>query len=55
MWEVEYTDTFEEWWNSLSTEEQEDVAAEVMLLELIGPALRRPHSDVIASSEGEFD
>lgn len=51
MWGIEYTDTFEEWWNSLSVEEQEDVAAKVMLLEQIGPALRRPHSGIIASSK----
>ncbi|HEY3127876.1 MAG TPA: type II toxin-antitoxin system RelE/ParE family toxin [Acidobacteriota bacterium] len=50
MWEVEYTDEFEAWWNSLTAEEQEDVAARVLLLRQIGPSLRRPHSDVIASS-----
>jgi hypothetical protein len=30
--------------------EQEDVNAKVILLQRYGPALRRPHSDVIASS-----
>jgi hypothetical protein len=25
-WEVEYTDGFEKWWNSLSEIEQEDIA-----------------------------
>jgi hypothetical protein len=49
-WVVEYTDGFEGWWNSLSEAEQEDVNAKVILLQRYGPALRRPHSDVIASS-----
>ncbi len=26
-WEVEYTDEFEAWWNSLDEDEQEDVNA----------------------------
>jgi hypothetical protein len=50
-WEVEYTEEFEEWWNSLSEAEQEDVNAKVILLQRFGPALRRPHSGVIASSK----
>ncbi len=50
-WEVEYTDEFEEWWNSLSEEEQEGINAKVILLQKFGPMLRRPHSDVIAASK----
>lgn len=50
VWEVEYTEHFETWWNSLSEDEQEEVAAKVDLLEERGPALSRPHADVIASS-----
>lgn len=38
------------WWNTLSEAEQEDVNAKVILLQRYGPALRRPQSDVIASS-----
>jgi hypothetical protein len=49
-WEVEYTDEFEAGWDTLTGHEQEDVAAKVILLQRFGPALRRPHSDVIASS-----
>ncbi len=49
-WEVEYTDEFERWWNSLDMEEQEEVEAKVELLEEFGPTLPRPHSDVIVSS-----
>jgi hypothetical protein len=49
-WEVEFTEEFEQWWSSLSEEEQEDINAKVILLQRYGPALRRPHSDVVASS-----
>ena len=49
-WEIEFTDEFERWWNALSEDEQVDVNAKVMLLQRFGPALRRPHTDVIASS-----
>jgi hypothetical protein len=31
--EVEYTDEFGEWWNTLSEDEQDSVAAKVQLLE----------------------
>lgn len=47
-WDVEYTETFAEWWESLSEEEQEDVAVKVKLLEKAGPALGRPHADTLA-------
>jgi hypothetical protein len=32
-WEVEYTEEFEVWWNSLTEDEQEDVDASVRLLQ----------------------
>ncbi len=32
MWEVEVTDEFEEWWDDLSGEEQEDINAVVIVL-----------------------
>jgi hypothetical protein len=49
-WEVEFTEEFEAWWNSLSEEEQEEIAAKVELLEEHGPNLGRPHADVITTS-----
>jgi len=49
-WEVEYTDEFEAWWNTLTSEEQVEIDAKVRLLEERGPVLSRPHSDVIAQS-----
>ena len=41
-WEVEYTDEFELWWESLTEAEQEDVSAVVELLEAKGPQLPFP-------------
>ena len=38
-WDVEYTDEFGDWWQSLTEAEQESLAASVQLLELRGPAL----------------
>lgn len=42
MWEVEYTDEFEAWWDTLSVDEQAAVAVRVELLQQQGPNLRRP-------------
>jgi hypothetical protein len=51
MWEVEYTNEFEEWWNSLSESEQSDVDASVGLLEEFGPNLGRPFCDTVYGSK----
>ncbi len=50
MREVEYTDQFEAWWESLSADQQEVLDARVALLAEGGPALGRPLVDHIASS-----
>ena len=50
-WEIEYTDEFEEWWDTLSAEEQESIAVSVGLVETLGPNLPRPHSDTIKGSK----
>jgi len=50
-WEVEYTDEFESWWNTLTEDEQLERDAKVQLLEQHGPVLPRPHSDVIVTSK----
>lgn len=39
-WDVEYTDEFGRWWESLSEAEQDSVAVAVELLEELGPQLR---------------
>ena len=50
IWDVEYTDEFGTWWESLSGDEQESVAASVRLLEERGPLLGFPHSSGINGS-----
>lgn len=50
-WEVEYTDSFEKWWDTLSEDEQDVVAAHVQLIELMGSNLRFPYSSSIQGSK----
>lgn len=49
-WEVEYTNEFEAWWETLDEEEQEAIDAAVELLEERGPALGRPLADNVHRS-----
>ena len=49
-WDVEYTDEFGEWWQSLTEGEQESVAATVGLLEIEGPRLPFPYSSGVQGS-----
>ena len=42
-WQVEYTDQFKEWWDTLSEEQQEDLVATVELLMEYGPTLPYPY------------
>lgn len=50
MWEIEYTDEFGQWWETLDAAEQESVAASVELLRQLGPQLPRPHADTLQRS-----
>jgi hypothetical protein len=50
-WEVEFTDEFEEWWNSLTEDEQVEIRASVQLLREFGPNLRFPHSSGVMQSK----
>ncbi len=50
-WEVEFTDEFGEWWESLSEYEQISVTASVQLLEQTGPNLPFPHSSGVSGSK----
>jgi len=49
-WEVEFTDEFGGWWDSLDPDEQDSVDFGVRLLQEHGPNLKRPHADTIAGS-----
>ena len=49
-WEVEFTDEFEEWFRSLSEDEQETTGVAVQELEERGPALGRPYADTVKGS-----
>ena len=51
MWEVEYTNEFDDWWEGLTEAEQIDVAAVVELLAERGSNLRFPFSSGIEGSK----
>jgi hypothetical protein len=50
MWEVEFTDEFEGWWNTLDAKDQGSVDASVRLLEQEGPNLKFPYSSGVYNS-----
>lgn len=50
MWEVEFTDEFEAWWETLTEDEHESLTTSVKILQVIGPALGRPHADSVRGS-----
>jgi hypothetical protein len=49
-WEVEFTDEFGVWWETLSDDQQDDIAHCVGLLSELGPALGFPYSSKVNSS-----
>ena len=49
-WQVEFTDEFGDWWDSLSIGEQESIRVSVKLLAELGPTLTRPYADTIHGS-----
>ncbi len=50
MWDVEFTDQFEHWWDTLSVEDQQGIDAAVRVLEERGPGLGRPLVDTVEGS-----
>lgn len=50
-WNIEYTNEFETWWNTLKESEQEDVGAIVRLLGENGTQLKFPFSSGIEGSK----
>jgi len=49
-WDVEFSDEFGEWWDSLTAAEQKSVDFTVSLLQELGPTLRMPHSSGVEMS-----
>ena len=49
-WEVEYTDEFGEWWDTLDEGEKHSLAVCVVLLQQKGPTLAFPYSSGIVAS-----
>jgi len=49
-WEVEFSDEFGRWWDSLTAVEQKSVDFSVSLLQQAGPTLRMPHSSGVQTS-----
>lgn len=49
-WDVEYTDEFNEWWDTLTEDEQDSIDAAVEALEERGPTLGRPFADTLSAS-----
>ena len=50
-WEVEFTNEFEQWWETLDQTEQDSIDVTVNLLEDLGPKLSFPHSSGISRSK----
>jgi hypothetical protein len=50
-WEVEFTDDFGAWWDTLTEDEQARIDASVRLLEEYGPALDHPHTSSVEQSK----
>ncbi len=51
MWEVEYTDEFEAWWDKCNDHLQQDIKSTIALLEFLGPNLKFPYSSGISASK----
>ena len=49
-WEIEFTDEFGAWWQTLTEPQQDDVAHSVGLLAELGPALDFPYSSKVKGS-----
>jgi len=50
MWDVEYTDEFKDWWDTLSWDEQAVIDSGVSLIERLGPTLPYPYSSSVKQS-----
>jgi hypothetical protein len=53
-WNVEYTNEFRAWWETLTERQQDDVTASVQLLMDAGPHLRFPHASGVAGTSRTY-
>ena len=51
MWNIDYSDEYNEWFDSLAEAERIAVLERIILLQNIGPNLPRPYSDVLHGSK----
>lgn len=51
IWNVEYTDEFRRWWDTLIENQKDSITATVELLVEYGPQLNFPHSSSIGDSK----
>jgi hypothetical protein len=49
-WDVEFTDQFGAWWETLEEDLHTSIDAVVQVLEKVGPALTRPYADTVKGS-----
>ena len=49
-WDVEVTDEYLQWWDTLTENEQADLTSSIDVLQERGPQLGRPHADTINGS-----
>ena len=50
MWEVEFTDEFRQWWDTLTWDEQAVIDSGVSLIEKLGPSVPFPFSASVKQS-----
>ena len=53
-WTVSFADDFEPEFDALNAEVQDAILARVLLLELEGPSLGRPHADTLTVSKKSY-
>lgn len=51
MWEISFTDEYQEWFVSLDENSKAAVLSRIMLLRDYGPQLSRPYADVLHGSK----
>ncbi|WP_426269264.1 type II toxin-antitoxin system RelE/ParE family toxin [Dyella kyungheensis] len=50
-WAVEYMEEYEEWWCTLDEATQTEIMANILVLQEVGPQLKRPRADTLKASK----